>query len=140
VFDSDGFVKTGDVGYFDEKGMLFVIDRKKEILKYKGYQVNPSEIENLIQSIEGVEQVSVVGIPDDFVNSLLTAAVVKRKGFEKLNEKTILQFIANTLPDYKHLHGGVHFFDNLPMTPSGKVQKRHVLENILRISNKSFYN
>jgi 4-coumarate--CoA ligase len=59
--DEDGFLKTGDIGFVDEGGSIFLIDRTKEIMKYKGYQINPSEIENVIESIEGVELVSVVG-------------------------------------------------------------------------------
>lgn len=96
-------------------------------MKYKGYQINPSEIENIIESIEGVELVSVVGIPDPIVTNLLAAVVVKRPGFEdELTEEFIRDYVAEKLPEYKHLHGGAHFVDELPMTPSGKIQKRFV--------------
>ncbi|KAG5680303.1 hypothetical protein PVAND_009820 [Polypedilum vanderplanki] len=137
AFDNEGFIKTGDIGYFNKEGMLFVIDRKKDILKYKGHQINPSEIENVIQEIEGVEQVSVVGIPNDFCNNLLIAAIVKKHGYESLTEDEIMKHVARRLPEYKYLHGGVYFFDKLPMTPSCKVQKRFVIESIQNIKENS---
>lgn len=95
-------------------------------MKHKGYQVNPSEIENIIESIEGVELVSVVGIPDPIATNLPAAVVVRRPGFEELTEAFIIEYVAEKLPEYKHLHGGVHFVDELPMTASGKIQKRYV--------------
>lgn len=125
--DSDGFLKTGDIGSVDENGCIVIIDRKKAIMKYRGYQVNPSEIENIIASIEGVELVSVVGIPDPIATNLPAALVVKRPEFEDdLTEQFIMDYVAERLPEYKHLHGGAHFVDELPMTASGKIQKRFV--------------
>jgi len=131
--DAEGFYLTGDVGYFDEKGALFVVDRKKEIMKVYGQSFNPSEIENIIEEVEGVELVAVVGIPDDMIGNYVTAAVVKRAGFESLTERTIIDHVASKLADHKHLRGGVYFFDKLLMTGSGKVLKRFVKENIIKI-------
>lgn len=134
--DKDNFIKTGDIGYFNDDGMLFVVDRKKDILKYKGIHVNPSEIENVIESIEGVQAVSVVGIPDELYVNLITAAIVKREGFEKLTEKEIIEFVASRLPEYKQLSGGVYFFKKLPTTLSDKIIKRLVLEEILKLKKQ----
>jgi acyl-CoA synthetase (AMP-forming)/AMP-acid ligase II len=72
-------------------------------MKYKGYQINPSEIENIIESIEGVEFVSVVGIPDPVATNLPAAVVVKRQEFDDLTEQFIIDYIAEKLPEYKHL-------------------------------------
>ena len=127
--DSDGFVKTGDRGFVDDKGCVFIIDRIKDIFKYGGYHINPSEIENVIESMEGVEMSAVVGIPDSFAANLTAAVIVRRPGFERqLTEEAVLKYVASTLPHYKHLHGGVYFVDKLPMTLSGKIQKRFVKE------------
>lgn len=134
--DEHGFIKTGDIGYFNDEGMLFVVDRKKDILKYKGIHVNPSEIENVIESIEGVQAVSVVGIPDDLCVNLISAGVVKRERFEKLTEKEIIDFVASKLPEYKQLSGGVYFFKKLPTTLSDKVLKKSVLEEILKLKKR----
>jgi 4-coumarate--CoA ligase len=116
--------------------MLFVVDRKKDVLKVNSMQVNLSEVENVVQSIEGVDLVSIVGIPDDVHNNLLTAAIVRRKGFEELSEATVIDFVASAVPEFKRLHGGVFFFETLPMTPSGKIQRRLVLEEILKLKRK----
>lgn len=61
--DRDGWLHTGDVGHFDENGFLYLSDRKKDILKYRNYQISPSELENIILRIKGVANVCVVGIP-----------------------------------------------------------------------------
>lgn len=130
--DNEGFIKTGDLGYFTKDGVLCVIDRKKNILKYKGFHFNPSEIEDEIQKIEGVEQVSVVGLPDEFMTSATAAAIVKTKN-SNLTAQEVIDFVASKFPVYKQLHGGVYFFDKLPMTPSEKIIKRSVIDNILKI-------
>lgn len=135
LFDEDGFIKSGDLGYFNDDGMLFVVDRKKDILKYKAIQVNPSEIENVIESIKGVEAVSVVGIPDELCENLITAAIVKCEGFEKLTENEIINYVESKLPDYKQLSGGVYFFKTFPTTITGKIVKKLILEEILKLKN-----
>lgn len=101
-------------------------------MKYRGYHITPSEIENVIEKIEGVELVSVVGIPDEVVGYLSTAVIVKRPGFESLTEKHVMDYVVAKLPEskYKHLHGGVYFVDSLPTTASGKIQKRIVIDKI----------
>ncbi|KAG5679844.1 hypothetical protein PVAND_009381 [Polypedilum vanderplanki] len=131
--DDEGFIITGDIGYFNEDNILFVFDRKKDVIKSKRMNVSASEIENIIQEIEGVEFVTIVSIPDDLLQNLIVAAVIKQKGFEKLREKSIVDYVASKLPDEKHLSGGVYFFDKFPLTPSGKVKKSLLLEEIMKI-------
>jgi 4-coumarate--CoA ligase len=131
AYDEEGFFKSGDIGYFDKEGHLHIIDRKKDIIKYKGYQYNPSEIEDVIEMIEGVKFVSVVGVPDDSFSYLPTAVIVKQQGFQEiLTEDAVKKFVESKLPINKQLHGGVIFVKQLPMTASGKIQKRKVLEMI----------
>ena len=76
-FDSQGWLKTGDLGYFTGEGEIFVVDRKKDMIKYMNYQVAPSELETFIGKMEGVLHVCVVGIPDMISGDLAAAAVVK---------------------------------------------------------------
>lgn len=114
--------------------MLCLIDRKKEILKHYGYHVNPSEIESLIQSLNGVKNVCVIGVPDLRQNNLIVAAVVREEK-SKLSKEEIIEFVKSKNPSYKHLHG-VYFFDKLPMTPSGKILKRIVREEINTLRKK----
>jgi 4-coumarate--CoA ligase len=115
---------------------LFIIDRIKEIWKHKGHQITPSEIENVIEKIDGVDFVSVVGIPHEIVGSLSAAVVKKKKGFEHLNVKVIEDFVASKLSYQKQLHGGVFFVDDFPKTPSGKIQKRFVRDIVVKLRSK----
>lgn len=100
-------------------------------------QINPTEIENVIQSIEGVELVSVVPIPNVETINLTCAAIIKRKGFESLTEQNVMDHVASNLPTNKHLHGGVIFVDKFPTTPSGKVMRRLVQEYVVEIINQN---
>lgn len=103
-----------------------MIDRKKDIFKHRGHHINPSEIENVIQAMDGIEFASVVPVPDSATYNLIAAVVKKKDGFEKLEEQNVVDFVANNLPDYKKLHGGAYFVDEFPMTASGKILKRDV--------------
>lgn len=130
ALDEENFFKTGDIGFFDEDRHLHIIDRKKEILKYKGYQYNPSQIEAVIEMIEGVKFVSVVGVHHE-ATDLATAIIVKEPGVkEKLSADFVVKFVESKMPIHKQLHGGALFVDELPMTPSGKILKRKVREII----------
>lgn len=112
----------------DEDGCLYVVDRKKDVFKSRKNDVNPSEVEDLILSIEGVAQVAVIGIPDPEFQSSPKAVVVKKEGHESLSEHVIVDFVAQRLAFHKHLHAGVAFVDSLPMTLSGKVKKRELIK------------
>lgn len=79
AFDEQGWFKTGDLGYFTEDGEIFIVDRKKEMIKYLNYQVSPSELESHISKMDGVVAVCVVGIPDIISGDLATAVVVKHQ-------------------------------------------------------------
>lgn len=127
-FDLEGFYMSGDIGFFDKKGSLSVVNRKKEVFKYKTYHVNPAEIEEVILSIDGVTQVAVIGIPNPEFQYVAKAVVVRGKGYESLNEQDIIDHVAERMPIYKQLHGGVAFMEELPMTFSGKVKKRVLVE------------
>lgn len=122
AFDRSGWLKTGDLGYFTEDGEIFIVDRKKDMIKYLNYQVAPSELETFIQKMEGVKTACVVGIPDMIAGDLAAAIVVKEKN-SLINEQDIVDEVARKLPQFKRLHGGAYFVDTLPLTPSGKVKK-----------------
>lgn len=79
AFDEQGWFKTGDLAYFTEDGEIFIVDRKKEMIKYLSYQVSPSELESYISKMDGVVAVCVVGIPDIISGDLPTAVVVKAR-------------------------------------------------------------
>lgn len=126
TFDEEGYLHTGDNGFFDDEGYLYIVDRKKDILKYKGYQISPSEIEAIILNCPGVSNVCVVGVPD-FVCADLPAAVIVRKQFgPRITAEEIKNILMEKCSDSKQLRGGIYFVDSLPLTPSGKVVRRKV--------------
>lgn len=94
AFDAIGWLKTGDLGYLTEEGDVFIVDRKKDMIKYLNYQVAPSELELCIQKMEGVKVVCVVGIPD-IISGDLPAAVIVKEPKSFLTEKDVIDQIAS---------------------------------------------
>ncbi|XP_039441860.1 luciferin 4-monooxygenase-like [Culex pipiens pallens] len=129
MLDGEGWLHTGDIGRFDEDGLMYVVDHKKDTIKYGNYQISPSDVEAVLQGIEGVAAACVVGIPQENGNDLATALVVRSS--ETVGSEFILQEAAKKLPDYKQLRGGVHFVEKIPMTPSGKILRRLAKEVIM---------
>ncbi|XP_014612523.1 PREDICTED: 4-coumarate--CoA ligase 1-like [Polistes canadensis] len=123
--DKDGWLHTGDIGYYNEAGDLYVIDRLKELIKYKGYQVSPVEIEVLLLSHPAVKDVAVAGKPDELAGELPTAFIAKQPNSE-VNPQEIIDFVKNQLSPHKWLRGGVHFLESIPRNSTGKVMRREL--------------
>ncbi|XP_001850569.2 probable 4-coumarate--CoA ligase 1 [Culex quinquefasciatus] len=125
LLTSDGFIQSGDIGYMDARGFLFVTDRKKEMLRYRGYQIAPAQLEGILAEHPAVLQATVVGLPDPEPPhvDLATALVVTQSGTE-VTEDQILSFVNGKVPDYKRLRGGVFFVDSIPRTANGKASRR----------------
>lgn len=134
ILDADGWLHSGDIGHFDENGNLFLIDRKKDIMKYKSYQISPSELEEVISKNLGVSAVAVVGIPDEIATDLPAAVIVRVKN-STVTEEEIFNLVARDLSDFKKLRGGVYFVDELPKTASGKMQRNKVKELVIKLYN-----
>ncbi|XP_019551278.3 uncharacterized protein LOC109421247 [Aedes albopictus] len=135
--DEEGFFKTGDIGYFDSEGYLYVIDRIKDIIKYTNYQISPSDLEEVILKIDGVKQVCVSGVPtEDRSSDLPTAMVVLQTG-ANVTAKDIVRKVDAQVSDHKRLRGGVFFVDRLPTSPAGKVLRRVVKEMLIDMSKSS---
>ncbi|KAK4884446.1 hypothetical protein RN001_000717 [Aquatica leii] len=125
--DSDGFYCTGDIGYYDENKNFYIVDRLKELIKYKGFQVSPVEVENLLLKHPSVKDCGVIGIPDDRCGQLPSALVV-RKPNSDVTEEELIKFVAEKISIHKQLHGGVRFVQELPRTPSGKIIRRELMK------------
>lgn len=125
LYDSEGFVKMGDIGFFDADGLLHVTDRKKDFLKYCNYMISPSEIEEFLIGHPDVASVCVVGIKDRVVDDL-PAAVIVRKAKATITEQEISEMVEKKFADSRKLRGGVYFVDSLPLTASGKQLRRDV--------------
>jgi len=128
-FGKDGFLYSGDLGHYDEEGNLYFDGRIKELIKYKNIHLYPNEIEELIMKMEGVEDAGVVGKPDPKVQELVTAAVVKKDGFD-LRKEDIENMVEEKLDDHKKLRGGVNFVEKIPRNPQGKILRKELLELI----------
>uniref|UniRef100_A0AC35TQ63 4-coumarate--CoA ligase 1-like n=1 Tax=Rhabditophanes sp. KR3021 TaxID=114890 RepID=A0AC35TQ63_9BILA len=132
MVDKDGWLRTGDIGLIDKRNNIYIVDRIKELIKVKGLQVPPAEIEDILLSHPQVQDVAVIGIPDAEAGELPKAFVVRNN--KKLTEKDIYDFVAGKLAKYKHLRGGVEFIDEIPKSPAGKILRRLLRD---RGNNKS---
>jgi len=127
----DGFLHTGDVGHVDENGHYFIVDRVKELIKYKGFQVAPAELEGLLQGHEAVADAAVVPKADVEAGELPVAFVVLEPGKEgEVSEEDIKAFVKGKVSSYKQLRE-VRFTDTIPKSASGKILRR-VLKDKLR--------
>ncbi|KAL5332061.1 hypothetical protein ACEPPN_001604 [Leptodophora sp. 'Broadleaf-Isolate-01'] len=123
----DQFFKTGDIGYEDERGNMYITDRVKELIKYKGFQVAPAELEGVLNGHDLVTDVAVIGIHDASRESEVPiACVVLKEGTEpsKATEKEIVNWLASRVAGHKALRGGVWFIDEVPKSASGKILRR----------------
>jgi len=118
----DGWVYTGDLGYLDEDGYLFIVDRKKDLIKPGGFQVWPREVEEVIATHPAVAEVSVAGVPDEYLGEAVKAWVVVRAGHQ-LTVDELRAFCREQLVGYK-VPKHVEFRDSLPKTMVGKVLRR----------------
>ena len=124
---ADGYFRTGDVGYQDERGNFYITDRVKELIKYKGFQVPPAELEGLLVANPMVDDVAVVGVYDESqATEVPMAFVVPAKGVQRgeQSEKEIVDWMAGKVAPHKRLRGGVRFVDEIPKSASGKILRR----------------
>lgn len=126
-FGEDDWLKTGDIGYYDEDEHFYIVDRLKELIKYKGFQVPPAELEALLLTNTNIKECGVVGLPDEVAGELPFGFVVKQPG-SNLTEKEVLDFVAERVSNAKRLHGGVSFVQSIPKNPSGKILRRELKE------------
>ncbi|XP_050079091.1 probable 4-coumarate--CoA ligase 3 [Anopheles maculipalpis] len=136
TIEARGYTRSGDIGYFDEEGYLYLVDREKDILKYRAFQISPSELEAIIAQIEGVLEVCVVGIPADAdrTTELPTAVIVPVAG-SSVSANQVTEIVDGKVSDFKRLRGGVYFVDCLPKTQTGKILRRKVLEMVLELAD-----
>jgi long-chain acyl-CoA synthetase len=126
MFDGEGWAATGDLGRMDAHGYLYVVDRKKDMVVTGGYNVYPTEVENVISTLAGVQEVAVVGAPDERFGECIVAVIAPRPG-HVVTEADVLQVCSQELADFKKPRRIV-FVDELPKTGSGKIQRRQVRE------------
>lgn len=121
--DADGWLHTGDLARIDEDGFMSIVDRVKELIKYKGFQVAPAELEALIVTHPAVADVAVVGMPDDEAGELPKAFVSLKPNVDAPSAQDIRDFVSAHVASYKQVHE-VDFIDSIPKSASGKILRR----------------
>ena len=124
TIDSDGWLHTGDIGLIDDEGYLTVVDRLKELIKVKGYQVAPAELESLLLEHPQISDVAVIPVADKEAGEVPKACVVV-KG--PLTAGEVMDFISPRVAHYKRLRH-VEFLETIPKSPSGKILRRLLVE------------
>ncbi len=124
MIDEDGWLHSGDIGYADEDAYLYVVDRAKELIKYKGMQVAPAEIEGVIQAHPAVADAAVIPVPDEEAGEIPKAFVVVRPGAE-VSADEIMAHVAGRVAPHKKVRQ-VEFIDAIPKVPSGKILRREL--------------
>ncbi|KAG1467575.1 hypothetical protein G6F56_004339 [Rhizopus delemar] len=132
TFTSDGWMRTGDVGKFNSTtGQFYIVDRIKELIKYKGFQVAPAELEAILMDLDIITDCCVVGVYDDSqATEIPRVYAVVQEGVEH-NQKTakmIENYVAQRVANHKKLRGGVRFIEAVPKSTSGKILRRTVKE------------
>jgi len=121
----DGWLRTGDVVTHDREGNITIVDRIKDMIKVKGLQVSPTELEEVLVKVPGVLEGSVIGVPDERLGEAPKAFVVKKPGHQ-VTEEAVHEFFSERLAKYKQLAGGVVFVEELPKNATGKVLRKEL--------------
>ncbi|HUO68707.1 MAG TPA: AMP-binding protein [Gammaproteobacteria bacterium] len=122
--DAEGWLHTGDIGVVDDEGYLLVVDRLKELIKVKGFQVAPAELESLLLKHPSVADAAVIGVPDDEAGEVPKAIVVAR---EPLTAADVIAFVHAEVAHYKRIRH-VEFVDAIPKSASGKILRRVLVD------------
>ncbi|PIM74379.1 4-coumarate--CoA ligase family protein [Streptomyces sp. JV178] len=129
MIDADGWLATGDIAHCDADGWLYVVDRVKELIKYKGFQVAPAELEALLITHPGIADAAVIGHYDADGNEVPHAFVVPHPTTTGLTEGEVMMYVAERVAPYKRVRH-VTFIDGVPRAASGKILRRELRERL----------
>ena len=128
AIDPEGWFHTGDVGYLDEDGFLFICDRLKDMVISGGENVYPAEVESVLFKHQSIAEVAVIGLPDEKWGEAVTAVAALHEG-QSLSLEDLREFAETQLARYK-LPLKLHIVDQLPRNPAGKVLKFKLKEDL----------
>jgi acyl-CoA synthetase (AMP-forming)/AMP-acid ligase II len=124
MLDADGWLRTGDIGHVDDDGYVFVVDRVKELIKYKGHQVAPAELEAVLVSHPTIADAAVIRVPDEQAGEVPKAFVVATA---ELSAQEVMDYVSERVAPYKRVRQ-VEFVDEIPKSLSGKILRRVLME------------
>ncbi len=125
----NGWLLTGDVGYMDDEGFLFIVDRKKDLIISKGINIYPREVEEVIDRVEGIGASAVIGMVDEKHGEVPVVYIELEEGVEKLDEERLKKYMREHLANYK-IPKQIHLIQALPKNATGKVLKRALKESL----------
>lgn len=123
---SEGWLRTGDLCYINEEGCVYLVDRLKDLIKYKAYQVAPAELEELLLSHPDITEAVVIPYPDQESGQIPMAYIVKNSN-SKLDEKDVVNFVAKQVAPYKKIRR-VAFVNSVPKNSSGKILRKDLIK------------
>ncbi|KAM7258026.1 hypothetical protein ACFE04_013767 [Oxalis oulophora] len=126
TLDSEGWLRTGDLCYIDDDGFIFVVDRLKELIKYKGYQVPPAELEGLLLTHPEISDAAVIPFPDKEAGQIPMAYVVRKPG-NSISGNAIMDFVAKQVAPYKRIRK-LAFITAIPKNQSGKILRKDLIK------------
>ena len=126
----DGWLRTGDLAYYDEEGYFYITDRTKELIKVRGFQVAPAELEELLLQNDHVQDVAVVQIPDEESGELPRAYIVLKPASDEVTEEYLKEWVKERVSPYKRINGGVKFVEQIPKSASGKILRRLLRDEV----------
>jgi len=124
TIDAEGWLRTGDIGYVDADGDFFIVDRTKELIKYKGLQVAPAEIESVLLGNPAIADACVIGVADEEAGEVPKAFVVKKS---EISADAVMAWVAERLAPHKKVRA-VEFVDQLPKSATGKLLRRVLIQ------------
>ncbi|MGV0678129.1 4-coumarate--CoA ligase family protein [Mycolicibacterium fortuitum] len=125
TIDADGFLHTGDLAQVDANGCVYVVDRLKELIKYKGYQVPPAELEAVLLGHPGIADAAVIGVQDHESGEEVPKAFVVKQPSSELSAEEVMAFVAGLVAPYKKVRQ-VEFIDAIPKSSAGKILRREL--------------
>nr|AMQ23610.1 4-coumarate:CoA ligase 2 [Silene littorea] len=124
TIDKDGWLHTGDIGFVDNDDEIFIVDRLKELIKYKGFQVAPAELEGMLINHPSIHEAAVVAMKDEAAGEVPVAFVVRLNGCQ-ITEDEVKQYVSKQVVFYKRINK-VFFVDSIPKLPSGKILRKEL--------------
>jgi acyl-CoA synthetase (AMP-forming)/AMP-acid ligase II len=124
AIDPDGWLHTGDIALVDEHGGVRIVDRVKELIKYKGYQIAPAELEALLLTHPEIADAAVIGVPDEDAGEVPKAFVVTTGS---ITSDEVTRFVAEHVAPYKKVRA-VEIVEEIPKSPSGKILRRVLID------------